>query len=87
MSCGITKGMKTVISVEDSLMQQADEAARDLGMSRSGLISDALRYYLKNLREARVTERLNRAYADVPSPEDRSLVRKLRIKVPVTDRW
>ncbi|MBS1830445.1 MAG: hypothetical protein JST93_34400 [Acidobacteria bacterium] len=33
------KDVKTVISVDDALMAQADEAARDLGLSRRGLVT------------------------------------------------
>ena len=79
--------MKTAISVEDSLMKQADQAARDLGLSRSGLIADALRDYLRKRRQALITEQLNQAYANEPSPEERLLVRRLRTKLPISDRW
>ena len=79
--------MKTAISVDDALMEQADAAARDLGLSRSGLIADALRDYLRKRRRVRTTEQLNVAYSNVPSADERSLVRKLRAKLPVQDRW
>ena len=68
-------------------MEQADEAARDLGLSRSGLIAEALRDYLRQRRRARISEKLNQAYANGPSPGERRLVRKLRTKLPVLDRW
>ena len=79
--------MKTAISMEDSLMVQADEAARDLGLSRSGLIAEAVRDFLRQRRRTRITEQLNQAYANDPSPDERRLVRKLRTKLPVLDRW
>jgi metal-responsive CopG/Arc/MetJ family transcriptional regulator len=79
--------MKTAVSVDDALMEQADKAARDLGLSRSALVAEALRDFLKHLRQAQVTEQLNRAYADEPSPDERRLVRKLRTKLPVKDAW
>jgi metal-responsive CopG/Arc/MetJ family transcriptional regulator len=79
--------MKTAISMDDALMQQADQAARDLGLSRSGLIADALRDYLRKRRRTRITDQLNQAYANVPNPDERRLVRKLRTKLPVKDRW
>ena len=87
MQYGITESMKTAISVDDSLMEQADEAARDLGLSRSGLIADALRDYLRKRRQTRISEQLDKAYANVPSPDERRLVRKLRTKLPIQDRW
>jgi len=79
--------MKTAISVDDSLMEQADEAARSLGLSRSALIAEALRSYLRQRRRERISEQLNQAYADVPSADERRLVRRLRTKIPVQDRW
>jgi len=84
---GITKSMKTAISVENSLMEEADNAARDLGLSRSGLIAEALREYLKRRRRARVSQQLNEAYANGTSPDERKLVRTLRTKLPSPDRW
>jgi metal-responsive CopG/Arc/MetJ family transcriptional regulator len=68
-------------------MEQADDAARDLGLSRSGLIAEALRDYLRRRRQARVSERLNQAYASEPSPDERRIVRKLRTKIQAPDRW
>jgi hypothetical protein len=79
--------MKTAISVEDSLMEQADKAARDLGLSRSALIAEALRDYLRDRERIRVTHQLNQAYADDPDPEERHLARKLRTKLPTQDTW
>jgi metal-responsive CopG/Arc/MetJ family transcriptional regulator len=87
MNSGITNGMKTAISVEDALMEQADDAARDLGLSRSGLIAEALREYLLRRRQARVSDRLNQAYANGLRPDERRLVRKLKTKLPTPDRW
>lgn len=68
-------------------MQQADEAARDLGLSRSRLISDALREYLQKRRRTLITEQLDRVYSNVPSVTERRLVRKLRTKLPAKDQW
>lgn len=79
--------MKTAISVEDSLMEQADKAAHDLGMSRSGLIAEALRSYLRLREQARITDQLNRAHAEQPSAEENRFVRKFKAKLPVQDRW
>ena len=79
--------MKTAISVDDTLMQEADAAARDLGISRSGLIANALREYLRKRRQGRISEQLNQAYANEPSPEERRLVRRLKTKLAVPDKW
>ena len=87
MHTGMIVGMKTAISVDDALMQETDEAARDLGLSRSRLIAEALRDYLRKRRETRITQQLNEAYSDVPDTEERRLVRKLKARMPVQDRW
>lgn len=79
--------MKTAISMDDSLMEKADEAARDLGLSRSGLIAAAVRDFLRQRRRTKISEQLNQAYANEPSVDERRLVRKLRTKLPVQDRW
>jgi metal-responsive CopG/Arc/MetJ family transcriptional regulator len=79
--------MKTAVSVDDALMEQADQAARDLGLSRSALVAEALRAFLRQLQQAQVTEQLNRVYTDEPNPGERRLVKKLRLKLPIKDAW
>jgi len=79
--------MKTAISVDDTLMRHADQAARDLGLSRSGLVAEALRSFLRQRQRAQTTEQLNRAYADAPTDAERRLVRRMKTKFPVQDRW
>ena len=87
MQVGMIKGMKTAISVDDALMEEADRAAQDLGLSRSGLIADALRDYLRKRRRTQITQQLNEAYSDVSGADDRRLVRKLKSKMRVQDQW
>jgi metal-responsive CopG/Arc/MetJ family transcriptional regulator len=87
MQAGMIKGMKTAISVDDALMQEADEVARNLGLSRSRLIADALRDYLRKRRGMQITQQLNDTYSDVPSGDERRLVQKLKAKMTVQDRW
>lgn len=79
--------MKTAISVDDALMKEADQAAKELGLSRSGLVADALREYLWKRRETQITEQLNQVYATAPSPDERRLTRKLKAKLPVRGQW
>jgi metal-responsive CopG/Arc/MetJ family transcriptional regulator len=80
-------GMKTAISVDDALMEEADAVARHLGLSRSRLISDALRDYLRQRRAAQITQQLNQVYATTPDAHDRRLGRKLKAKLPIQDQW
>ena len=87
MTSGITSGMKTAVSLDDALMEQADQAARDLGLSRSGLVAEALRVFLRQLHQAQITAQLNRAYADEPSPDERRLSKRLKTKLPRQVAW
>ncbi len=79
--------MKALIHLDDALLKQADEAAQDLGLRRSGLIAEALRFFLRQHRQAHVTEQLNRAYEARPTPGERLFTRKLRTTLPVPDAW
>jgi antitoxin MazE6 len=55
--------MKTAISIPDELFEQAEAAAKDLGLSRSKLVQAALEEFLKRRRDASVTQSINR-YVD-----------------------
>ncbi len=57
--------MKTAISLPDDLFSQADEFARQRGLSRSELYATALRAYLDTHRHDDLTERINRACAEL----------------------
>jgi hypothetical protein len=48
--------MKTAISLPDDLFDQAEAAARDLGMSRSKLIRTALEEFLRRRRDVAIAE-------------------------------
>ena len=55
--------MKTAISLPDDVFKAAEALAKKLGISRSGLVREALSEYLAKHKHARVTERLNQVYA------------------------
>ena len=81
--------MKTAISVEDELLQETDRTAREMGLSRSRLISVALKDFLKQRRQAAILEQLNRVYADGPTPEERRTLTfmKKKFRATIKDRW
>ena len=54
--------MKTAISIPDPIFEQAEEAARELKISRSELYTTALRAFLNENQSAQITERLNQVY-------------------------
>jgi metal-responsive CopG/Arc/MetJ family transcriptional regulator len=57
--------MKTAISLSDKLFQQADEAAKALGVSRSELYANALSDYLTRRSAEQITAKLNQVYQSV----------------------
>jgi predicted transcriptional regulator len=69
MQNGITKSMKTAISVDDQLMGEADQVARQMGLSRSGLVSRALEDFLRARRGDALTAKLNQVYAAIDETE------------------
>jgi len=62
--------MKTAISLPSHLFEEAEAAAKDLGMSRSKLIQTALEEFLKKRREAQITAGFNEAIAKYGDPSD-----------------
>lgn len=77
--------MKTAISVENELFQEADRTARKMGLSRSRLFSLALEGFLQEQRKRELTEQLNRVYDGSPDP----MAPKIRTKFRdvVQDKW
>lgn len=81
--------MKTAISVDDQLLHEADQAARQMGLSRSRLFSVALGEYLRHRRQDQMLDRLNQVYASEPTAAQRRKTAKLKAKFRSTikDRW
>ena len=59
--------MKTAISLPDDLFESADALAQRLGVSRSELYATAVAEFLAKHQATKVTERLDRVYAQRPS--------------------
>ena len=89
ITCWYTPGrMKTAISVEDSLLSEADRAARDMGLSRSRLVSLALEAYLRARRQDAITAQLNAVCAH-DDPAGTAVVKRMksRFRRTIQDRW
>ena len=54
--------MKTAISLPDHIFQEAEETAKNLGISRSALYLNALRDYLHKNNRKNITQKLNDIY-------------------------
>lgn len=77
----IVKGMKTAISLSDELLQQADKAARQMGLSRSRLFAVAIAEFLERQRQERMLHQLNEVYAGGMTPEEKRLLKQMKSKV------
>ena len=81
--------MKTAISINDSLLQEADETARLMGLSRSRLFAVAIGEFLQRRRREQLLQRLNEVYADGMEPAEKRVVKgiKARARRTVKERW
>ena len=62
--------MKTAISLPDSVFEEAEGLAQQLGMSRSELYTKALRAYLEKYNRNQILHKLNEVYSDDSSELD-----------------
>jgi HSP90 family molecular chaperone len=56
--------MKTAVSLPDKIYFEAENTAKNLGISRSTLYLNALTEYLKKNNRKNITEKLNEVYND-----------------------
>ncbi len=59
--------MKTAISIPDNIFHAAERYAKNHGVSRSKLYSQALAQFLKRNSEEEITRKLNEIYSHQPS--------------------
>jgi metal-responsive CopG/Arc/MetJ family transcriptional regulator len=78
--------MKIAISINDALLQEVDEAARLMGLSRSRLFGLAVTDFLRRQRMERMLLQLNEVYAESAG---QPLLKKIKTKMRLTieDRW
>jgi len=81
--------MKTAISIDDSLLREADETARRMGLSRSGLFSLAVGDFLQGQRQEQMLQRLNEVYSNGVEPDEKRVLKGIKTKFHATlkDRW
>jgi len=70
--------VKTAISIQQSLFEQAEALARELHISRSRLFALAVEDFMQRYENQRLLERINDAYADATTPEEQALLRRMR---------
>jgi metal-responsive CopG/Arc/MetJ family transcriptional regulator len=62
--------MKIAISLPDSVFHEAEALARQLGLSRSELYTNAIRAHLDKYKSDQILQRLNQVYAEESSALD-----------------
>ncbi len=70
--------IKTAISIQKSLFEQAEELASKMKVSRSHFFVLALEDYINRLRNRELLAQINVAYADKPDPTEQILRQKSR---------
>ena len=71
--------VKTAISMQKPLLEKAEQAAKEMNLSRSGLISVALEDYLYRKDVKAIQDSWNAAYPEGQTDEDKELVREMAL--------
>ncbi|MDS3859202.1 hypothetical protein RIF25_00135 [Thermosynechococcaceae cyanobacterium BACA0444] len=77
--------MKTAISLPDSIFEEAEALALQLGLSRSELYAKALQAYLKKHNRDQILHQLNQVYATESSELDPVMARIQFMSLPHED--
>jgi metal-responsive CopG/Arc/MetJ family transcriptional regulator len=81
--------IKTAISIQKSLFQQAESLAQELNVSRSQLFGLAIETFVKNHQNQILLQEINKAYSDEQDTSEKvrlSKMRKHHRKI-VRDKW
>jgi metal-responsive CopG/Arc/MetJ family transcriptional regulator len=70
--------IKTAISIEKSLFDQAERLAQKLKVSRSRLFVLALENYIKRHQSQSLLDEINKAYSDQPDPSEQVRLTQIR---------
>jgi len=73
-------GVKTAISLEESLFHQVKKLASDMHVSRSKLFTLAVRDFLQKQENKKLLTQLNAAYSDSPSEEEKTISKAMHNK-------
>ena len=69
--------VRTEISLNSSLIEKVDSLARELGISRSQLISTAVQEFVERNETRRMIAAINEVYADFPDEEEQATLRQI----------
>lgn len=77
--------MKTAISLPDSVFEEAEKLARNLGISRSELYTQALKAYLRKHNRHQILNKLNQVYSQESGELDPVLAKMQFMSLPHED--
>ncbi len=77
--------MKTAISLPDSVFDEAEALAQQLGLSRSELYTKALQAYLKKHNRNQILHKLNQVYSQESSELDPMTAKMQFMSLPRED--
>ncbi len=72
--------IKTAVSIDKSLFEQAESIAREMRVSRSSLFALALQDFIRRHQNEELLRRINEAYEDIPDADEQERFRKMRRK-------
>jgi metal-responsive CopG/Arc/MetJ family transcriptional regulator len=72
----ITQRMKTAISIPDDVLDEAERAAKRLGLSRSELFTRAVQAFLARRAEKNITSSYDAAFSDAGNSDVDELCRE-----------
>jgi metal-responsive CopG/Arc/MetJ family transcriptional regulator len=83
------RSIKTAISIQESLFEQAENLAHKMKVSRSRLFVLALENYISHQQNRELLAQINAVYADKPDVAEKALHRKMRRvhRRMVEDEW
>jgi hypothetical protein len=81
--------IKTAISIEKTLFEQAESIAREMKVSRSSLFALALQDFIRHHQNKELLQCINEAYEDMPDADERERLRKMlrRQRKVVKGEW
>jgi metal-responsive CopG/Arc/MetJ family transcriptional regulator len=69
--------VKTAISIEKSLFEQAESIAREMKVSRSSLFALALKDFIRRRQNEELLRRIDEAYKEAPDADEQEHLRKM----------
>jgi len=70
------QAVKTAISIEKKLFDQAEKMARSMNVSRSKLFVIALQDFMEHQKNKELLAQINAAYTDEPDETEQTILRK-----------